>query len=187
MTKKVKNNYIDNKRFYDTICEYKQKVREAAEAGKEKPEIPYYAANAIRLIAENMAKRYHKFSRYSYNDEMVGDAILNCIKYFDNFDETRFKNPHAYFTKICLQSNVLRIKIEHKNQYVKYKSFVNDSQLSGDPDIVFHDKHNLSKEEVYDNISTFISDYERKENERKRIRKEKSDEKKLKDSLERYL
>jgi len=188
MTKKsTKKHYVDNKAFYECIKSYKQAVKEAEEQGKQKPRIPEYAGLCIQLIAENMAKRYYKFARYSYNDEMVSDSVLNCIKYFDNFDETKFNNPHAYFTQICYQANVQRVKIEKKNQYIKYKTFSDEMILSSDPDIVFHDRHGLIEKEVYDNMSVYIEDFETKEEDRREKRKEKIREKKMRDSLERFF
>lgn len=187
MAKKTKNNYLDNKKFYATIIDYKKRVKEAELTGKPKPEIPNYAAECILKIAKNMATQYHKFSRYSYNDEMIGDAVLTCVKYFDNFDPDKWNNPHAYFTTICYQSNVQRIKEEHKTQYVKYKSFTDDiSGLGNSMEIIMQNDASADAGEIYNNISTFIDDFEKKDNERKIKRKQKIQEKKMRDSLERF-
>lgn len=188
MTEKPTNHYVDNKKLYECIVEYKRKVKEAELNGKDKPSIPDYAGQAIYLIAENVTKRYHKFARYSYNDEMASDGIMNCIKYFDNFDETRFDNPHTYFTTICIQASIQRIKDEQKAQYVKYKSFVDEMVNPADPDVIFHENHGIITEEVYDNISEYIDDYERKQEENRIKRKQKLEEKRvMKDSLERFF
>lgn len=187
MSTKKSKNYVDNKKLYDCIVQYKKECKTAKLSGKEKPPIPEYAGKAILLIAKGLAERYYKFARYSYNDEMVGDAILNCIKYFDNFDEHVFNNPHAYFTMICYRTNQQRIKIEKKSQYVKFKSFENDMILHGDPDIIFHDRHGLIEKEMYDNISSYIEDFEKKEEVRKQERKAKNDIRKMKDSLDRFI
>jgi hypothetical protein len=184
---KVKKNYVDNKKLYAAIVEYKEKVRLAEANGDIKPRISEYIGNCIRLIAENVAKRYYKFARYSYVDEMVGDAIINCIKYFDNFDETKYSNPHAYFTQICYQANVQRIKIEKRGQYIKYKTLEEEFILNGDPDIIFHEKTGLLQKEIYDNMSTYIENFERSEEEKKLERKKKVNDKKMKDSLDRFL
>lgn len=185
--KKSKNNYLDNKKFYDTIVDYKKRARQAELEGRDKPEIPAYAAECIVKIAENMATRYHSFSRYSYNDEMIGDAILTCVKYFDNFDTDKWTNPHAYFTMICKQANVMRIKIEQKNQYVKYKSFTNDVMGIGNAtDIIMQSEGGNDTNEIYNNISNYIEDFEKKDTDRKVKRKQKVTEKKMRDSLERF-
>lgn len=183
---KKSNHYVDNKKLYQCIVEYKQRLRESKKNGSTPPKIPEYAGECIVLIAENMAKRYHAFARYSYNDEMASDAILNCIKYFDSFDETKYDNPHAWFTKICYNANIQRIKTEKTNQYVKYKAFESELIMSGDYDNVVDSGHSLDKD-IYDNISSYIDDYEQKEEEKKIKRKERLQEKKMKDSLDRFL
>lgn len=187
MQKKPKNHYVDNKKFYESIVAYKKKCRDAEEAGLPKPQIPEYAGQCIKDIAENVGKRVYKFAGYSYNDEMISDSILNCITYFDNFDETRFDNPHAYFTRICYNANANRIKIEKKEKYATYKLFENEMILSANPDVVFHESHGLINEDIYGNISEYIEDFEIKEKRRKAERKEKLKAKKMRDSLERFM
>lgn len=179
--------YVDNEKFFQCIVEYKKKMREAEAAGNPKPRIPEYAGECIKLIAENLSERYYKFARYSYNDEMKGDSILNCIKYFDSFDEKVYSNPHAYFTMVCYRSNQMRIKLEQKNQYVKFKHFDNEMIMSGDANLIFNENHGLLDKELYDNICTYIDNFERKEIERKEKRKEKVNEKKMRDSLDRFM
>lgn len=184
--KKKKHNYVDNKKFYECIVQYKIKVREAEEKGLPKPRIPEYAGECIKLIAANIAKYNYKFARYSYNDEMESDAIMNCIRYFDNFDETKYTNPHAYFTTVCFQANIHRIKLEKTQQYIKYKSFER-VVTSGDLEYMGDDDSGSINPELYENISTFIDDYEKKEEEKREKRREKLQERKMKDSLDRFM
>lgn len=180
MLKKKKNHYVDNQKFYECIVEYKKSCEIAEAEGRDKPRIPEYAGGCILLIAENVAERYYKFARYSYNDEMKNDAILNCIKYFDSFDETRYTNPHAYFTMVCYRSNQMRIKIEQENQYVKFKHF--------DREVFQHSfGDDLIDKEMYDNINLYIDNFEKREEDRKKKRKEKMNEKKMRDSLDRFM
>lgn len=76
--KKVKQNYIDNAKFLEAIKVHKEKVKEAADSGKEKPRLSNYLGECILNIARHMAYR-PEFIRYSYIDEMVEDAIENCF------------------------------------------------------------------------------------------------------------
>lgn len=183
-SKKNPKHYVNNKEFFKNIVEYKKLLRYAKENGLEPPRIPEYAGECIRLIAVNMAK-YYKFSRYTYKDEMIGDAILNCIKYFDNFDETKYNNPHTYFTQICYNSNVQRIKIEKKNMYIRYKSFENEMVLPSDRSSFFDEKHGVIQESMYDNISDYIDTWEKSEEKKKQERKLKMAQKK-KDGLSKF-
>ena len=64
-------------------------------------------------IASNLT--FHKnFIKYTYKDELIGDAIENCIRYFDNFNIKKSKNPFAYFTQISYYAFLRRIKKEYK-------------------------------------------------------------------------
>jgi len=184
MTKNRKkgNHYVNNAKFYECIVEYKKKVYEAEETGDKPPRIPEFAGECIVLIAYNTAKIY-KFSQYSYKEEMISDAILNCVNYFDSFNEKKYKNPHAYFTMICMNSNVHRINLEKKLRYALYKAFENDMILSGK----MENEVSLDSE-IYDNMSEYICDWEKSHNEKKMERKRKAAEKKKREeSLENFM
>lgn len=186
--KKAKNHYVDNEKLYQVIVEYKQKLYHAKANGLPLPKIPDYAGECIQKIANNMSKKYHKFARYSYNDEMESDAILSCINYFDNFDETKWNNPLAYFTQFCINSNIQRINTEKKNQYIKMKLFENEILLSSNMEFIDNEKNGLIEPEIYANVTEYTSDFERKEDEKRKIRKIKSNERKvMKDSLDRIM
>lgn len=182
---KKKNHYIDNKKFYADIVEYKNRCREAEANGKPKPEIPLSCSKAIIDIATNVCK-HPRFFNYSYKDEMISDAIFDCIKGFEVFDETRFKNPHAFFTQCCWNANRQRIKNERKQQYVKYKSFETDVILSSNANLIEFDSP-LEQKSMYDNIAEYIENYERSEKERKIKRATKAREKREQSKLETYM
>jgi len=73
------------------------------------------------LIAEGLS---HKpgFINYPFRDDMVGDAIENCVRYAHNFDSDKYSNPFAYFTQICYYAFIRRIGKEKKQLYVKMKA-----------------------------------------------------------------
>lgn len=185
--KKIPKHYVDNKKFLECIIEYKTKLKAARENGTREPLIPDFAGECIQKIAENLAFRFHKFSRYSYRDEMASDAIMNCIKYFDRFDENKYSNPHAYFTMVCFQANVNRIKLEQKNRYIIYKSFEREMIMTEHGEQLMAETSSLLSKEMYDNIGEYIVNYEEKEKARKVKRNEKLQEKKAKDSLELFF
>lgn len=187
---KKSNHYVDNKAFYDCIVAYKQQLYEAQRNGTELPQIPEYAGECIEKIAENVAFHVSKFSGYSYNDEMKSDSILTCIRYFDNFKEDKFDNPHAYFTRVCYEANKQRIKDEKMYRYVIYKTFENDMVFGNDPQNVYGGgEDGLVTKDMYDNISEYIDDYETSQAKKKAERKAKLEAKKRekKDNLEQYI
>lgn len=104
-------NYVDKRQLHQHLVTH----LEACKANPEnKPKLPDYVALAIVNIANGLSYRYN-FINYSYKDEMVGDAIEVCLRYLHNYNP-QYNNPFGYFTKICFQCFVERIKKE-KNQH----------------------------------------------------------------------
>jgi DNA-directed RNA polymerase specialized sigma24 family protein len=60
---------------------------------------------------------------YTYRDEMVADAIENCVSAAHSFDPDKSNNPFAYFTQIAWNAFIRRIQKEKKQSYVKHKNF----------------------------------------------------------------
>ena len=89
-----KNHYVDNAEFLQKIKEYKLKCEIAKSENKPIPKIPDYLATCLMLIAKNLANKPN-FYAYTFKDEMIGDAIENCIMYFHNFDPDKSSNPFA--------------------------------------------------------------------------------------------
>ena len=118
--KKNPNHYVDNKQFYEALCEWKETVVEAEESGDPRPPITEYIGECFVKIAEGLSRKAC-FSMVAYKDEMVGDAIENAVLYAHNFSPTKSKNPFAYFTQIMYYAFLRRIQKEKKQMYVKYK------------------------------------------------------------------
>ena len=84
--------FVDNEKFYNEMVSWKQALYKNRENGSdERPEIPEYIGECIWKIAFRYATKPNW--RNSYNEDMVGDAVEECIKYLDRFDETKSKNP----------------------------------------------------------------------------------------------
>jgi len=152
------NYYVDKKEFFEKILEYQKLCKEAKKKKLPKPKISDYLGNCIMLIAKNLANS-PKFYKYTWKDEMIEDAIENCIMYFDNFDKRVSKNPFAYYTQICWYAFVRRIQKEKKQQYTKYKiaqQFGVLEELSGGDD----EDGQGRKVELYENLEEFITKYE---------------------------
>lgn len=114
------NNYVDNVEFYELMCERHNIVEEALRAGKPKPRINDKIGKIILDISTNLAYKMN-FINYTFREEMVSDAIENCILYLDNFNPEKSKNPFAYFTQICYYAFIRRISKESKQTEIKKK------------------------------------------------------------------
>lgn len=119
-TKPSDDDYVDNQKLYDALVEYSKKVKENENSGRKKPKLPDYIGECILKIASRLSYRPN-FANYPYREEMVSDAVLNCITYIDNFDPKKSTSPFGYLTQICWFSFVRIINKEKKEKYVQYK------------------------------------------------------------------
>jgi len=173
--KPAKNHYVNNAEFFEAIKKYKAICATCREESKPIPKIPDYMATCLMLIAKNLANKPN-FYAYTFKDEMIGDAIENCIMYFNNFDPDKSSNPFAYFTQIIYYAFLRRIQKEKKQLYVKYKSYEQFGALDAGEKNDLEENGIISAQfEMYDNISEFISNYE--ESERKNKQKNSSKKK----------
>tara|TARA_Y100001958_G_C21069008_1_gene429187 strand:- start:273 stop:863 length:591 start_codon:yes stop_codon:yes gene_type:complete len=126
MAKRSKNvHYVNNQEFSQAVVSYVGTVREAKEANKPIPVVTDYVATCFLRIAENLSHKSN-FIRYTYREEMVMDAVENCLKAIENYDinaSTRTGKPNAfaYFTQIIWYAFLRRISKEKKQQDIKEK------------------------------------------------------------------
>ena len=176
--KNTSNHYVNNEEFLSVLIKYQKAVRKAKRNKEPKPPIPNYVGECFMKIAEHLSYRPN-FMNYSYRDEMIADAIENCLMYFENFDPKKSKNPFAYFTQIVYYAFIRRISKEKKQQYVKYKSLENSrifDEITGeDLELLGNEiKSNIVKgQEIYDNMAEFIENFEQS----RKIKKEKTTKK----------
>lgn len=131
--KRKTNNYIDNEKMYNEMVLYRDSIQEynkviknlkTGEQAPPKPKVSNYIGSAIMLIAQRLSTRPN-FANYVHREEMIGDAIENCLMYIDNYDPKKSKNPFAYFTQIIYYAFLRRISKEKKQMYVKMKVLEN--------------------------------------------------------------
>lgn len=159
--------YVDNAKLLQALTDHRSRLHLAKEQGKEKPRLPEYVGECILKIATHLTSRPN-FSGYSYRDEMIADAIENCVLYLDNFDPAKSSSPFSYITQICWYASIRRIQKEKKNQYVKYK-VIQMAQFTGGMSTVddasdiqhFGDAGTDLGDIAEDNIGRFIDDYEK--------------------------
>ena len=84
--KKTKNiHYINNSEFSLAIVEYVKEVTLAKQKEEKLPIVPDYIARSFLQIAENLSHKSN-FIRYTYREEMVMDAVENCLKAIENYN-----------------------------------------------------------------------------------------------------
>jgi hypothetical protein len=148
---KDKPHYVNNKQFSLAIVEYVTSVNAAKTSCIEIPVVPNYIALCFLKIAEGLSHKSN-FIRYTYREEMVMDAVENCLKAIYNYDidtitRTGMPNAFAYFTQICYYAFLRRIEKEKKQQDIKlrwidragYEEFVEENDDSSDHEHSFFD------------------------------------------------
>jgi transposase len=110
MPKKTKNvHYVNNAEFSLSVVNYVKTVSEAKENN-----------DVLPIVPDDIA------IRYTYREEMVMDAVENCLKAVENYNidaKTRSGKPNAfaYFTQIIWFAFLRRITKEKKQQEIKEK------------------------------------------------------------------
>jgi len=129
---KDKPHYVNNREFSQAVVDYVKTVHAAEKDGKPLPIVPNYIAQCFMRIAEGLSHKSN-FVRYTYREEMVMDAVENCLKAITNYKietATRTGNPNAfaYFTQICYFAFLRRLAKEKKQQDIKFK-FIEEASM----------------------------------------------------------
>src|SRR6056300_1076321 len=165
MAKAKGAHYVDNKKFHQAMIEWKEKCKDAEEAGDDVPQITEYIGNCFLKIANGLSYRPN-FINYTYRQEMISDGIENCLQYVHNFNPEKSKNPFAYFTQIIYWAFVRRIQKEKKNLYIKYKEMERLSYLQDHIETSNSDEGDymsmVGSNDMRVMISEFIEDFEEK-------------------------
>jgi hypothetical protein len=145
MQAKENIHYVDNQQFSQAVVDYVTELNEAKKNNQEPlPIVTDYIAICFLKIAEGLSHKAN-FIRYTYREEMVMDAVENCLKAIDNYDlsvatRTGKPNAFAYFTQISWYAFLRRIIKEKKQQDIKVKfvaesgfeEFFNSEGVDGD-------------------------------------------------------
>ena len=163
MKPRDKPHYVNNREFSLSVVEY---VKTANAAAAAETEIP-------------------NFIRYTYREEMVMDAVENCLKAIGNYNieaATRSGNPNAfaYFTQICWYAFLRRIAREKKQQDIKLK-YISQSPFE-DFAVVNADEESLAAAHMFvDQLKSKIDQLKEKDTYIDAIVKEKKKERKKRD------
>ena len=123
--KRASIHYVNNAEFSQAVVDYVTEVRTAKKNKDTLPIVPDYIASCFLRIAEGLSHKSN-FIRYTYREEMVMDAVENCLKAIENYDisaatRTGKPNAFAYFTQITWYAFLRRIAKEKKQQDIKLK------------------------------------------------------------------
>lgn len=130
---KEKPHYVNNADFSQAVVEYVKHVRQEVEKGNPTPIVTDYIAECFLKIAEGLSHKAN-FVRYTYREEMVMDAVENCLKAIENYNletatRTGKPNAFAYFTQISWYAFLRRIEKEKRQQDIKMR-YLSESGLS---------------------------------------------------------
>ena len=125
MARKKSIHYVNNAEFSQAVVDYVGKLEECRKEQITLPKVPDYIAQCFLRIAEGLSHKAN-FIRYTYREEMVMDAVENCLKAIENYNleaATRSGKPNAfaYFTQISWYAFLRRIAKEKKQQDIKFK------------------------------------------------------------------
>lgn len=121
--RRAKEHYVNNKEFSQAVVDYVNSVNEARSLESEEPTITDYIGRCFLKISDGLSHKPN-FIGYSYREEMVMDAVENCIKAIMNYNveratRTGLPNAFAYFTQISYFAFLRRIAKEKKQQEIK--------------------------------------------------------------------
>ena len=149
-TKRKSIHYVNNADFSQAVVDYVTLVEQAKESKTTIPKVPDYVAQCFLRIAEGLSHKAN-FIRYTYREEMVMDAVENCLKAIGNYNleaatRTGKPNAFAYFTQISWFAFLRRIAKEKKQQDIKIKYLTQ----SGIENFIINDHGDEMSQQVVD-------------------------------------
>ena len=123
--KRASIHYVNNKEFSQAVVDYCKTIDDAKSIEMPLPIVPDYIASCFLRISEGLSHKSN-FIRYTYREEMVMDAVENCLRAIENYNieaatRTGLPNAFAYFTQISWYAFLRRIAKEKKQQDIKLR------------------------------------------------------------------
>jgi len=208
---KGKAQFVDKVKFYehlltryDTVLKVKEKqkryyrmIDEANGGDYRKSElnqkvkemlhripIDDYIGECILKICQNLIRKkgFIEFSQ-THSEDMIGDAIENCILYISSFDPRKSKEPFSYFTQVATWAFVRRIEKEKREVYFKLRSLHNmdglmDSSHQEEHDDTYDGK--IMSDDWLIHTRNYVNEYEDKMDKKRRRQRKKKEEKLMK-------
>ena len=188
MARKKSIHYVNNAEFSQAVVDYVGKLEECRKEQITLPKVPDYIAQCFLRIAEGLSHKAN-FIRYTYREEMVMDAVENCLKAISNYNleaatRTGKPNAFAYFTQITWFAFLRRITKEKKQQDIKLKyltksgieSFIDVGDEAAAGDVASHFVDTLKDRiQRVRNVDTEMKEIVKKERKRRRTKTADSD------------
>ena len=188
MARKQSIHYVNNATFSQAVVDYVSHVEKCKKEQESLPKVPDYIAQCFLRIAEGLSHKAN-FIRYTYREEMVMDAVENCLKAISNYNleaatRTGKPNAFAYFTQITWFAFLRRITKEKKQQDIKLKyltksgieSFIDVGDEAAAGDVASHFVDTLKDRiQRVRNTDTEIKEFVKKEKRRRRTKIADSD------------
>tara|TARA_A100001035_G_scaffold179669_1_gene142860 strand:- start:2506 stop:3087 length:582 start_codon:yes stop_codon:yes gene_type:complete len=188
MARKKSIHYVNNAEFSQAVVDYVGKLEECRKEEITLPKVPDYIAQCFLRIAEGLSHKAN-FIRYTYREEMVMDAVENCLKAISNYNleaatRTGKPNAFAYFTQITWFAFLRRITKEKKQQDIKLKyltksgieSFIDVGDEAAAESVATHFVDTLKDRiQRVRNADTEIKEIVKKERKRRRTKTADSD------------
>lgn len=155
-------HYVDNALFLTSLRTWQDARERALRDGEEMPRIPEYVGECFMAIAKHLSSKPN-FCSYSFREDMVSEAVENCVIYASNFDPTKSENPFGYFTQIVYYAFIRKIQKERKQTYIRYKMLeqivINGGACTPgvDGSVTPTDPTSLN----FDNVQEFISKFDK--------------------------
>ena len=170
---KDKPHYVNNAQFSQAVVEYVTELNVTRDKGEALPKVPDYIAQCFLKICEGLSHKSN-FVRYTYREEMVMDAVENCLKAIENYNleaatRTGKPNAFAYFTQISWFAFLRRIEKEKKQQDIKMK-YINQSGIENFLDNELGDAQSASVAQAFvDQLRIRIDEVKEKDSEWKEV------------------
>jgi len=173
--KKEKPHYVNNRDFSNAVYDYVKLSNEAKLEDKPVPIVTDYIATCFLKISDGLSFRPN-FIRYTYREEMVMDAVENCLKAINNYDitkATRTKKPNAfsYFTQIAFYAFLRRLAKEKRQQDIRFK-YIEQGAFSEFFTCGDYDSDDFGDEQSFvDELRARIDGVHKKDNQLQRVEK----------------
>jgi hypothetical protein len=188
MARKQSIHYVNNATFSQAVVDYVSHVEKCKKEKESLPKVPDYIAQCFLRIAEGLSHKAN-FIRYTYREEMVMDAVENCLKAISNYNleaatRTGKPNAFAYFTQITWFAFLRRITKEKKQQDIKLKyltksgieSFIDVGDEAAGESVATHFVDTLKDRiQRVRNTDTEVKEFVKKEKRRRRTKIADSD------------
>lgn len=117
----------DNDLIVNILVDWIPGRKAAIANGTKLPVIPEIVGRAVQRIVTNTSMRYN-YRLYPFREDMVGDAILNIMRYLHTFDVSRVgtKNKVNFFSWVTMcadRSFSKKITEEEGQTYLKLRAF----------------------------------------------------------------